>query len=64
MELMKCVVWSPQMLYHFISFPHGFLIHDSSFRILDTLVKSTSFVESFMAKALYEDLGMIFKRLL
>jgi hypothetical protein len=47
------------MLNHIISLPHGFLNPNSNFRILGTLVKSTSFVESFMVKALYEDLGMI-----
>jgi hypothetical protein len=59
MQLTKCVTWSLQMLNHIISLPHGFLNPNSNFRILGTLVKSTSFVESFMVKALYEDLGMI-----
>ncbi len=60
MQLTKCVVWSLQMLYHFTSLPHGFLTLDSSLYIFGTLVRSTSFVESFVAKALYEYLGMIF----
>jgi hypothetical protein len=59
MQLTKCVTWFPQMLNHIISLLHGFLNPDLNFCILGTLVRSTSFVESFMVKALYKDLGMI-----
>jgi len=59
MQPTKCVAWSPQMLDHFISLPHGFLTPNLNFRILGTLMKSISFVESFVVKALYGDLGMI-----
>jgi len=46
-------------LDHFLSFPPGFFIHDSSFCILGILVGSTSFVELFMVKAFHKDLGTI-----
>jgi hypothetical protein len=59
----KCVAWSCQGLDHFISLPLSFLTLDLSC-ILGALVGSTSFVELFVAKALHEDLGMIFSFLM
>ncbi len=57
---MKCVIWFPHRLDHFISLPHGFLIPDLGFRILGALVGSTSFVESFVVEVFHEDLWTIF----
>ncbi len=56
----KCVVWFPQRLDHSISLLLSFLIHDLGFRILSTMVGYTSFVESFVAEELHEDLWMVF----
>jgi hypothetical protein len=46
-----------QGLDHSISLPFGFLILNMGFCILGTLVRSRSFIESFVAKAFHEDLG-------
>ncbi len=59
MQPTKCVVCSSQGLDHFISLPPNFLIPNSSFRILDTLVGFRSFVELFVVKTFHEDLGTI-----
>jgi hypothetical protein len=56
---MKCVVWSPQGLDHFISLVLGFVTLDLTFCILGTLMGSKSFVELFVVEVLHEDLGMI-----
>jgi hypothetical protein len=57
---MKCVTWSLQGLDHSISLPPNFLIFNLGFHILGAQVGSTSFVESFVAKALHEGFKMIF----
>jgi len=51
MQSAKCVVWSPSRLDHFISLYLSFFIPDSGFYILNALVGSTSFVESFVVEA-------------
>jgi hypothetical protein len=51
-------------LDHFISLPFGFLTVDLGFHILGTPVGSKSFVELFVAKAIHEDLEMIFSLLM
>jgi hypothetical protein len=56
---MKCVVCFPQGLDHFISLPINFLTPNVGFYTLITLIGYISFVESFVVKALHEDLGMI-----
>ncbi len=56
MHPMKCVVWSPQGLDHFISPPFGFLTFNSNFHILGALVGSISFVELFVVEVFHEDL--------
>jgi hypothetical protein len=56
---MKCVAWPPHGLDHSISLPLGFLIPDPCFHILGAPMGSKPFVESFVAKALHEDLGTI-----
>jgi hypothetical protein len=60
MQPTKCVIWSPHGLDHSISLRPGFFILDFDFRILGGLVGFRSFIESFVIKALHEDLGMIF----
>ncbi len=44
-------------MYHFLL---AFLLLIQSFHILGALMRSTSFVELFMAEALHKDFGMIF----
>ncbi len=56
----NCVAWSPQKLDHYISLPPNFFTFNSSFHIWGTLMGSTSFVESFVAKVLHEDLMTMF----
>jgi hypothetical protein len=51
MQSANCVVWSLSRLDHFISLFPSFFIPDSGFYILNALVGSTSFVESFVAEA-------------
>jgi hypothetical protein len=55
---MKYVVWSSQGLDHSISLPSNFLTPNFGFCILGTPMGSRSFVESFVVKALHEDLEM------
>ncbi len=60
----KCVVWFLQGLDHFISFLFGFFTFDWGFHILGAPMRSTSFVESFVAEVLHKDLGTIFNFLM
>ncbi len=60
MQLAKCIVGFPQGLDDFVSLFPGFFTPNLSFSILGTHVRSKSFVESFMANILHEDLGMVF----
>jgi len=61
---MKCVVWYPQGLDHFISLPLSFFTLDLGFCILDALMGSRSFVESFVVKVFHEYFGTIFSLLM
>jgi hypothetical protein len=54
----KCVAWSPQGLDHSISLPLGFFTLNSGFHILGAPMGSRSFVESFVAEAFREDMGI------
>jgi hypothetical protein len=63
-QLVKCVVWSPEGLDHSISLPFNFLTLKLGFCILGPPVGSTSFVESFATKVFHEDLGTMFSFLL
>ncbi len=64
MQPTKCVVWSPQGLDHSTSLSPRFFTLDSGFHILGAPMGSTSFVESFVANVLHEDLGTIFSLLM
>jgi hypothetical protein len=48
MQLIKCVTWSPQWLDQSISLLLGFLAPKFNFHILDVLMTSLPFVESFV----------------
>jgi len=47
-----------------MSLPFSFLILDSGFCILGTLVVSKSFIEAIVIKILHKDLGTIFSLLM
>jgi hypothetical protein len=56
---MKCVAWFPQGLHLFISLLLGFFTPDIGLCVLSAFMGFMLFVESFVTKALHEDVNII-----